>query len=356
MAGMAASCAAQSVGCGPHSEIADAVPRFLQGYEDRYRESPCEAALDWFQDAELALSFRYGVYRQLAANEWVQFDDRVPSEDYERLIESFDPSGFDSHALVDLAIEAGASYLRFPARLADGFCLFRTNETGFSSLDSPARRDLVEETCDACAAKGLGLFLEYSYGLDWRHPYFYPQSSVQLDWPHAGLSEDLAYPRRFQTDEDFQHYIRYAHVQLKEILYRYAPLAGIALTPVMGYYARPDLFPIDTAYEIIHEAQPQILLSFEQGANGEEDFTSVRGTPGPHPAGGERANSTWERNRAKPVEVRVSPHSEDETTLPEQARSAAILLESHLLETGAVEPRERSRLLNTADRLRPAAG
>ena len=354
LAGVAAGCAAQSLGCGP-PVTDDTVPSFLQGYEARYHDSPRAAALDWFQDAGLALSFRYGVYRQLAADEWVQFDNRVPAADYERLIESFDPSGFDAHALADLAIEAGARYLRFPARLADGFCLFRTNETAFTSLDSPARRDLVQETCEACAAKGLGLFLEYSYALDWRHPYFYPPGSVQLDWPHAGLDEGLAHPLQFQTDEDFLHYIRYAHVQLKEILYRYVPLAGIALTPVMGYYARPDLFPIATTYEIIREAQPQVLLSFEQGADGEEDFTSVRGAPGAHPKGGERANAVWEKNRAKPMEILVDTVGAEEMMPADPGRPTAILLESHLLKTGTVGPQERSRLLEAAGRLRHAA-
>ena len=354
LAGVAAGCAAQSLGCGP-PETDDTIPSFLQGYEAPYGESPHAAALDWFQDAGLALSFRYGVYRQLAANEWVQFDNRVPAADYERLIESFDPSGFDAHALADLAIEAGAHYLRFPARLADGFCLFRTNETAFTSLDSPARRDLVQETCEACAAKSLGLFLEYSYALDWRHPYFYPPGSVKLDWPHAGLDEGLAHPLQFQADEDFLHYIRYAHVQLKEILYRYVPLAGIALTPVMGFYARPDLFPIATTYEIIHEAQPQVLLSFEQGADGEEDFTSVRAAPGPHPKGGKRANAVWETNRTKPVEILVDTVGAEAMTPSNTERPAAILLESHLLETGAVEPQQKNRLLKAAGRLRSAA-
>ena len=80
--------------------------------------------------------------------------------------------------------------------------------------------------CDACAGKGLELFLEYSYALDWRHPYFYPRDSVQLDWPYAGLDENLTPAKSFQTNEDFLHYIKYAHAQLKEILYRYVPLAG----------------------------------------------------------------------------------------------------------------------------------
>ena len=345
-----------SAGSGCRRSEAQATPAFLKDYKGRFRESPRATALEWIQGAKLGLSFRYGVYRQLAANEWVQYDNRVPAGDYEHLIESFDASGFDARALADLAIEVGAHYLRFPARLADGFCLFRTNEMGFTSLDSPARRDLVQEVCDACDAKSLGLFLEYSYALDWRHPYFYPRDSVQLDWRRSGLDEGLAHARQFQTDEDFLHYIRYIHLQLKEIAYRYVPLAGIALTPVMGYYARPDLFPLDTTYEIIREGQLQILLSFEQGANGNEDLTSVCNRLGAHPDGGERAHAIWETNRTKPKEILTDAAGAEEISAPASRTRAVMLLESHLLPTGAVEPQERKHLLRAADRLWARSG
>ena len=280
-------------------------PLFLSAHSARYKESPRAVALEWFEQAEFGLSFRYGVYRQLAANEWVQLDEGIPAAEYEQLQETFDPSGFHAGELTDLALEAGAAYIRFPARLADGFCLFRTNETPFTSLSSPSRRDLVDEMCDACAGKGLELFLEYSYALDWRHPYFYPRDSVQLDWPYAGLDENLTPAKSFQTNEDFLHYIKYAHAQLKEILYRYVPLAGIALTPVIGYYARPDLFPLATTYQIIREAQPHALISFELGANGDEDFTSTAGKANFSSQGGRLAQMAWEKNRSKPAEQRL---------------------------------------------------
>ena len=335
-----------SAGCGSKRAEVQATPSFLKDYEVRYRESPRTAALEWFESAKFGLSFRYGVYRQLAANEWVQFDRRVPADKYESLQQSFDPSSFDAEQLADFAIEAGTRYIRFPARLADGFCLFRTNESAFTSLDSPPRRDLVKEMCDACEAKGLGLFLEYAYALDWRHPYFYPRDSVQLDWPYAGLDEGLACPRQFQNDEDFLHYIRYVHAQLKEILYRYVPLAGMALTPVMGYYARRDLFPLATTYEIIREAQPQILICFEQGANGDEDFTSLTGEPGPHPKGGEPAKAAWEANRSKPVEWLVdTTRAKSAAVVNSSGWSDSILLQAHLRETGALGLKERDRLL-----------
>lgn len=248
------------------------------------------------------MSFQYGVYSQLAPDPWVRFREGISSAKYDQLKDTFTAKAFDADTLVRFAQESGATYVRFPARLPDGFSLFRTNETTFASLSAPADRDLVSEMTDACRRALMGLVLEYAYGLDWRHPYFYPQDSVELDWPYVASPGEDGSQRKFQQDEDFFEYIKYSHLQLKEILYRYVPLAGIALGPVMGYYAQPYLFPLETTYQIIHEAQPQVLLSFEQGANGEEDFVSLRGDEGAEPRGGDIAEQSWSMNKDKPGE------------------------------------------------------
>ena len=56
------------------------------------------------------------------------------------------------------------------------------------------------------------------------------------------------------------------------MLTNYGPLAGIWFDPIMGYYARPDLFPIHETYAMIRQLQPQALICFKQGATGAEDF------------------------------------------------------------------------------------
>ena len=40
-----------------------------------------------------------------------------------------------------------------------------------SSMNAPAKRDLVGELAIACEKRGLGLFLYYSHGRDWKHPH-----------------------------------------------------------------------------------------------------------------------------------------------------------------------------------------
>jgi alpha-L-fucosidase len=308
------------LGCGGIEESENEAPGFLSAHHTVHIGQPRRACLEWFGKGHVGMSFQYGVYSKLASDPWVRFHEAIPGARYDKLKEDFTAKAFDAEALVRFAQESGATYMRFPARLYDGFSLFRTNETPFTSLSTPANRDLVGEMTDACRKASMGLFLEYAYGLDWRHPYFYSQDSVELDWPYAAPPGDDGSERKFQQDEDFFEYIRYSHVQLKEILYRYVPLAGIALSPVMGYYARPHLFPLETTYEIIHEAQPQVLLSFEQGANGEEDFVSLRGDGGADPRGRDVAERAWSMNRDKPGE-KITRWSGGQAAAPKVGRN-----------------------------------
>ena len=80
----------------------------------------------------------------------------------------------------------------------------------------------------------------------------------------------------------------------------------------MGYYHRPDLFPVDSTYALIRKLSPHALISFKQGANGDEDFAA------PERSGGamvgnefEVAKIVYEKNKNKPKEIcnTLQPHS-----------------------------------------------
>ena len=249
-------------------------PKFLGDHQDAFASDPWRAALTWFRAVRTGLLLQYGVYSQLGGGPRVQFRERIPLADYEQLASSFDPSGFSADRVTDLAVRCGMGYVGLTARHADGFCLFRTIESDFNSLES-AGRDLVGELAAACRKKALGLFLSYSYAADWRHPYFFPAETSRSGWRGSRPPyESTPAEYRFKRDEDFLRYIRYAHNQLQEIVYRYEPVAGIWLEPLAGYLSRPDLFPVQQTYSILREAQPGILIGFGEGANGDEDFVS----------------------------------------------------------------------------------
>ena len=200
------------------------------------------------------------MYAQLAKGEWVQLRDTIPVAEYAKLKDTFTAENFDADFITDLALKAGMKYITITSKHHDGFCLFRTEQTDFNSLDAPCGRDLIGELSEACQEKGLALFLYYSYAADWKHPYFY---SREAGWKNARPAYKEPQPEyKFRKDEDFRIYVDYVHEQLKELLTQYPTIAGIWFDPIMGFYSRPDLFPIEETYALVRSLKspcPYIL-------------------------------------------------------------------------------------------------
>jgi alpha-L-fucosidase len=291
----------QTLAFSPLAPAAATPPSYLKGYEKLYATNPRGAAIEWFKNARFGLFMHYGLYSLLGRGEWVMLRETIPVAEYARLKDKFTAEKFDADKITELALAAGMKYVNITSKHHDGFCLFRTKETDFNSLNSPARRDLIAELAQACGKKGLGLFLYYSYAADWRHPYFYAR---EAGWESARPAYAKPEPTYlWRKDEDFKIYIQFAHNQLRELLTQYGPLAGIWLDPIMGYYGRPDLFPIAETYRLIRSLQPQCLISFKQGANGDEDFAAPERGMAAHRFKSEVALAAWEKNKSKHGEI-----------------------------------------------------
>ena len=289
------------------------VPNYLVSYADLYKTDPRQANLEWFKNAKYGLFMHYGVYSILEDGEWVQLKHNppIPVADYDTLKNYFNPKIFDADFITVLVLESGMKYITITSRHHDSFSLFQTDQSDFNSVQAPkSERDLIRELADACDKKGIGLFLYYSYGADWRHPYFYPREAG-WDAARPNYTEPQS-EYKFQKDEDFTHYIEFVHAQLKELLTQYPTIAGIWFDPIMGYYSRPDLFPIAETYALVRSLNPHALISFKQGANGDEDFSA------PERSGGakvgeqfEVAKKVYELNKDKPKEIcnTLQPHA-----------------------------------------------
>jgi len=292
--------------CGQKQSI----PSYLKDFQKDYYENPRQANLKWFKNARYGMFIHYGLYALLEKGEWVQLRDTIPVAKYALLKDRFTADKFNAEQITDLALAAGMKYITITSKHHDGFCLFETKETDFNVLESPAKRDLIKELYNACEKKGLGLFLYYSYGADWKHPYFY---SRENGWQNARPAYSESQPEyKFENDEDFDIYVNYVHDQLRELLTQYPNIAGIWFDPIMGFYSRPDIFPIDSTYALVRSLSPHALISFKQGANGDEDFMA------PERKGGavvgsqfEVARKVYELNKNKPKEIcnTLQPHA-----------------------------------------------
>ena len=247
------------------------VPPYLKNFADLYAAKPKEAALKWFVDAKFGLFLHYGVYSLLGRGEWVQFRENIHVKEYEKLKDKFTAENFDADFITDLAIKAEMKYINITSRHHDSFCLFNTKTTDFNSVNSPAKRDLVEELANACAKKGLGLCLYYSHGRDWRHPHA-PNND---NWGGSARPKyETPEPfYKYGKEHDLNIYIEYMHEQLTELLTNYGPIASIWLdgygTPVSGPIEK---FRIPETYSLIRKLQPQSLISSKWGYAGDEDY------------------------------------------------------------------------------------
>lgn len=247
------------------------VPSYLHGYEELYRTNPRRAAIEWFRSAKYGLFLHYGLYSLLGRHEWVQLREKIPVAAYERLAAEFRAERFDAEGIAAFAARCGMRYVNITTRHHDSFCLFRTAETEFHSGNTPAGRDLIAELAKACERHGLGLFLYYSHGRDWRHPHAPNNDS----WGGRARPEydppEPAYA--YGSEHDLDQYVHFVTRQVTELLTQYGPIAGIWLdgigVPLTGDASK---FRCQELYDHIHSLQPQTLVSYKQGLLGTEDF------------------------------------------------------------------------------------
>lgn len=288
------------------------MPYFLKGYEAQYKKSPKEAALAWFKDARFGLFVHWGPATMYGRGEWVMYNENIPFDEYVEKTMQFKGDKFNAQDYVDLAVKAKMKYITFVAKHHDGYALWGSKATDYDSMDSTPKRDFVKELAQACQKEGIALFIYYSIGLDWHHPYFLPRELYKPARPqYAGQQKQYKY----EQPADFKHYLNFAKTQIMELCTQYGPIAGLWFDTVGGVYQHPDLFNIQEIYDMIHTIQPHAMVVFKTGANGNEDFiTGERNMGSLAPlfkhAGlpqsvQDAADMSWENNKEKPAELNI---------------------------------------------------
>ncbi len=252
------------------------VPSYLRGYEELYHKDPKAAAIEWHRKSSWGMFVHYALasLRGLTAEQslkakdgkkdgWKTLKQGTP-EEFLQLKEQFTAEKFDADFITDLAIAAEMRYINFTTRHLGDLYMFRTTVSDFTSLNSPAKRDLVAELAEQCQKKGLGLFL-----------YCPP---------------DVA---RTEPQETFDR----NSTVIRELLTQYGPIAGIWFDGVGSYYEEPQAYRrIDELYALIRSLQPQCLISFKQGT-GTEDFVAPEGWM--HTKSDPIAQKAWAMNADK---------------------------------------------------------
>lgn len=224
--------------------------------------------LAWFRDARFGIFLHWGLYSVLGRNEWSLFLDRWELADYARLADRFAPDQFDPDAWAGMAAESGVKYMVLTTRHHDGFCLFDSAVSDFTTTQTAARRDLVAEYADALRRAGVKVGLYYSL-MDWR---------FKGCWDAAGHPDSAA------------AMVEQAHAQVRELMSNYGRI------DILWYDGGSwgDDTPPATAYRsaelnaMARKLQPELIINNRSGLP--EDY----GTPECKIEASEDASRAWE--------------------------------------------------------------
>jgi len=148
----------------------------------------------------------------------------------------------------------------------DGFCLFKSDYTDYSTYNTIGR-DLVAEYVEAFRAEGIQIGFYYST-IDWYHQ----------DYPHYG---DLQHPLRDDETEkskestrNLKTYIDYIHNQVRELLTNYGKIDIIWFDfsynnpPKTGLpNMKGETWEATKLVNMIRELQPDIIFNNRLGSN-----------------------------------------------------------------------------------------
>ena len=220
-----------------------------------------------FQQARFGLFVHFGAYAVNGKSEWLKAYQKLTNEQYQTYIDHFQPKENCMEEWAAFAKAAGVKYAVLTTKHHDGFCLFDSQLTHYTTKQT-IDRDLVREFVEAFREQGIKIGFYYSL-IDWHHD----------DFPHYG---DLQHPRNTAVEEkaketkrDLDRYLDYLHGQIHELLSNYGEI------DMMWYdfsYNNPkdsglpnmkgETWRATELVKLMHELQPNLIYNNRLGSNG----------------------------------------------------------------------------------------
>ena len=236
--------------------------------------------MGWWREARFGMFIHWGVYAIPAGewngkpvkgiSEWIQSKGKIPSAEYARLKDQFNPIQYDADAWVRLAKDAGMNYIVITSKHHDGFCLWDSAQTDWDIASTPYKKDLLKPLAEACQKYGVKLCFYHSI-MDWKHPDY----SVKKPW--RGNAD--------HPNPDMDAYTTYMKAQLKELLTEYGEIGVLWFDGEWeGAWTHERGEDLD---DYLRAIQPSIIINNRvdkgrqgmKGMNKEGDFRGDFGTP-----------------------------------------------------------------------------
>ena len=167
---------------------------------------------EW-QDLKFGFMMHWGIYAQWGIVEswnicnepWINRNG-ANYEDYKRaywaLNKTFNPKHFNPQGWAAAAKQAGMKYVVFTTKHHDGFCMFDSKYTDYTSMYSPAKTDFTRGVVDAFRAEQMWIGLYFSKP-DWHNDDYWAH-----EWatPDRNVNYSIAdHPDRWKRFCDFTY-------------------------------------------------------------------------------------------------------------------------------------------------------
>ncbi|WPJ95612.1 alpha-L-fucosidase [Coraliomargarita algicola] len=216
-----------------------------------------------FKHDRFGMFIHWGVYAMYATNEWCQYWSKLSDEEYQNMIQHFDPDMFEPKEWARIARECGMQYVVFTTKHHDGFCMWETEFTDYKITNTRIGRDVLREIVDAFRAEGLKVGLYYSIS-DWHHPDYIIDSS------HSKRHLSPEEIRALNEGRTMARYAKYMRDQVRELLTNYGEIVEFWFD-VSGQID-PVACESQAMLDMIRSLQPHILLNNRLSLPGSEDL------------------------------------------------------------------------------------
>jgi alpha-L-fucosidase len=294
--------------------------RYTSGYIedkpiDEYTRAS-EEAYENFRDMKYGVRIHWGLYSILQQNHesWpVLKMTPLEKQKYFDQYKTWNPEGFDADEWMDFFEESGMKMFAFTAKHHDGFSMFNTNtrvkkrvnwpaqggpeiencDLSFSIMETPFKRDVVKELCDAAHKRNIKIDLYFSHP-DWYDADFRPYVHHPLQVPSAAklsvTGKELkpeAHEQRFggikpvivpdPSPEETDRMIMRHREQLKELLKNYGKIDMICFDMWLGPTVWPQLR--ETVLQL-RKIQPDVMFRARGIGNYGDYYTPEGFVPG----------------------------------------------------------------------------
>lgn len=285
-----------------------------------YRSAPV-SSYEAFREMKFGVRIHWGIYSiwHRGAESWpfleMSLEDR---QKYNELYRTWNPSGFDADAWMNIFHDSGMKMFAFTTKHHEGFSMFDTQtrvknranwtasggpriescDLAYSIMETPFRRDIVKELCEAAHKRDIKIDLYFSHP-DWYDADFRPYVVHPLQIPSSAkylTSRDLDRTRRTYgahpvivpdpTEAQVARMMARHRAQLVELLANYGRIDMLCLDMWLGPRVWPELR--ETILKL-RELQPHVMLRDRGIGNYGDYYTPERAVP----AGAEVSDKPW---------------------------------------------------------------